>query len=616
MTVQTRALTGGGGGGAGTISEIVAGAGLTGSGLTGPVATLDVGAHADGSITVNANDIQVGVLATDAQHGTRGGGTLHAVATGAVAGFMSAADKTKLDGIEAGATADQTHQDVYDFTGAVQPKITLSAANGPFTLRDAAAPIGDLLVIEDNAGADYAAISATEMDLGFGARRLFRADFGAATGRGGFECWPDTFTITSALSTAPSQLAMFNWTGTQSTSIAGGGGLGNDSFGGFISLTGTFNFLDAGNLFNSGLLFNFGIDFNLSANIGPLYTLVNQPTVRSATAGAKTMSQHNAVRAQTSIGPNTAGTMTVTSIEYYYAFLTVDGSGGAAAVTAINYFAAKSPNLVGGGTVGTLNVIDIVDITGPTTIRGINSLMNSGTFIRHIGTAAVQLGGQLQLGAGATVDVVLSRGAANRLDLASGDSMRIVSGGLQLVDTGGQIVSTVSGEVQVTSTRWGFGIAPAGANWAFAFSATARTITVAGDFANCLNTTGGSHTINAALSTFTQWTINAPGGTIGTGSVVNAANVIIQTAPSVGTNRYGLLITSNPSGGTLNYALRVTNGDARFDARVDINNPIALGGGAAATLGTIGGSGPTAAAQAQWVEIDIGGTPHWIPVWT
>lgn len=76
------------------------GAGLT-STILNPAANevleLDVVANADGSITVNANDIQVGVLATDAQHGTRGGGTLHADATIAVSGFMSGADKTKLD---------------------------------------------------------------------------------------------------------------------------------------------------------------------------------------------------------------------------------------------------------------------------------------------------------------------------------------------------------------------------------------------------------------------------------------------------------------------------------------------------------------------------------------
>ena len=76
--------------------QITAGAGLTKTGNT-----IDAVANADGSIVVNANDIQVGILATDAQHGTRGGGTLHAAATGATAGFMSAADKTKLDGLPA-----------------------------------------------------------------------------------------------------------------------------------------------------------------------------------------------------------------------------------------------------------------------------------------------------------------------------------------------------------------------------------------------------------------------------------------------------------------------------------------------------------------------------------
>lgn len=76
---------------------ITAGTGLTGGGDLSADRTLNVAANADGSIVANANDIQVGVLATDAQHGARGGGTQHAAATTSVAGFMSAADKTKLD---------------------------------------------------------------------------------------------------------------------------------------------------------------------------------------------------------------------------------------------------------------------------------------------------------------------------------------------------------------------------------------------------------------------------------------------------------------------------------------------------------------------------------------
>ena len=81
-----------------TAAAVVAGAGLVRAGTT-----LDVVAHADGSIVVAADSVQVGVLATDAQHGTRGGAALHAIVTPTVAGFSSAADKTKLDGIAPGA---------------------------------------------------------------------------------------------------------------------------------------------------------------------------------------------------------------------------------------------------------------------------------------------------------------------------------------------------------------------------------------------------------------------------------------------------------------------------------------------------------------------------------
>ncbi len=84
--------------------QVIAGAGLTGGGDLTADRTINAVAHADGSIVVNANDIQVGVLAVDGQHGARGGGTQHAVATPSVAGFMSAADKTKLNDIPIVAT--------------------------------------------------------------------------------------------------------------------------------------------------------------------------------------------------------------------------------------------------------------------------------------------------------------------------------------------------------------------------------------------------------------------------------------------------------------------------------------------------------------------------------
>lgn len=79
--------------------QVVAGAGLTKTGNT-----LNVVGNPDGSIIANADDVQVGVLATDAQHGLRGNGGLHQPATTLLDGFMSAADKTKLNGIATGAT--------------------------------------------------------------------------------------------------------------------------------------------------------------------------------------------------------------------------------------------------------------------------------------------------------------------------------------------------------------------------------------------------------------------------------------------------------------------------------------------------------------------------------
>ena len=87
----------------GPTRTLTAGSGLTGGGDLSADRTFNVGANADGSITVNTNDIQVGVLASDTQHGSRGGGSQHSVVTTSVNGFMSSTDKTKLDGVDSGA---------------------------------------------------------------------------------------------------------------------------------------------------------------------------------------------------------------------------------------------------------------------------------------------------------------------------------------------------------------------------------------------------------------------------------------------------------------------------------------------------------------------------------
>lgn len=80
--------------------EAGADATLAGAGLTKAGSTIDVVA-ADGSISVTTNAIAVGVISNE-QHGQRGattfvGAPLHPVASPSLLGFMSAADKTKLD---------------------------------------------------------------------------------------------------------------------------------------------------------------------------------------------------------------------------------------------------------------------------------------------------------------------------------------------------------------------------------------------------------------------------------------------------------------------------------------------------------------------------------------
>ena len=82
----------------------------------------------------SAADLTAGVLPAarfdDTSHGTRSGGTLHAVATGAVAGFMAAADKTKLDAISGTNTGDQTITLTGDVTGSGTGSFAATIAAG------------------------------------------------------------------------------------------------------------------------------------------------------------------------------------------------------------------------------------------------------------------------------------------------------------------------------------------------------------------------------------------------------------------------------------------------------------------------------------------------------
>jgi len=98
--------------------QVISGAGLTGGGDLSTDRTFDVVANADGSIIVNANDIQIGTLANDGQHGDLGGGSLHELAGSTQAGFLSIDGYNKLDGIEDGAQVN-TVNSVFGRIGTV-----------------------------------------------------------------------------------------------------------------------------------------------------------------------------------------------------------------------------------------------------------------------------------------------------------------------------------------------------------------------------------------------------------------------------------------------------------------------------------------------------------------
>ncbi|MCU0829394.1 MAG: DUF2793 domain-containing protein [Tabrizicola sp.] len=88
----------------------------------------------------SATDLSAGTLPAarfnDTAHGSRGGGTLHAVATTSVAGFMSGADKTKLDSVATGATANATD-------AALRDRATHTGSQIASTISDFAEAVDD-----------------------------------------------------------------------------------------------------------------------------------------------------------------------------------------------------------------------------------------------------------------------------------------------------------------------------------------------------------------------------------------------------------------------------------------------------------------------------------------
>lgn len=162
----------------------------------------------------------------------------------------------------------------------------------------------------------------------------------------------------------------------------------------------------------------------------------------------------------------------------------------------------------------------------------------------------------------------------------------------------------------------GFWIGSLGLNFASEsnFTAGATLLTsLIGDAANVLAQRNGvTGQVFRIYNTYSGAGANYERCSLGwAGNVMN----ITMTAAGTGTPR-ALAIGATSANVTLS---TTTSGDIVLNPAGDIRwgkALVALGGGAAPTLGTIGGAGPTAAAQNSWVRaLDSTGAAVWIPAW-
>ena len=104
----------------------------------------------------SASDLSSGTLPAarfdDTAHGNRAGGALHAEATTSVAGFMSTADKTKLDAILGTNTGDQTITLTGAVTGSGTGSFATTLANNTVSFGKLADIATDTLIGRDTAG--------------------------------------------------------------------------------------------------------------------------------------------------------------------------------------------------------------------------------------------------------------------------------------------------------------------------------------------------------------------------------------------------------------------------------------------------------------------------------
>jgi hypothetical protein len=245
-----------------------------------------------------------------------------------------------------------------------------------------------------------------------------------------------------------------DWIALASTVVIDVGPTG--SLGGFVAVSGSIEFRQPGSAFGAGNLFKISgtikNESGANVDIGSQYTFVHVGTYQADGAFAQSNFFHRVCLFQPTWSTINGATMAVVTANTGGLINPTIGAG--VTVTNMRDWEWSAGTFTGTVTNHSHLYFPATNAAAATIFEGIRSLLVASAnhrFIRHVGTAQSDFGGAIGLGSGATIDVVLSRGAANRMDLASGDDFRLVSGSLQFAGTAEQI-SRTAGELLLTAT--------------------------------------------------------------------------------------------------------------------------------------------------------------------
>lgn len=270
------------------------------------------------------------------------------------------------------------------------------------------------------------------------------------------------------------------------------------------------------------------------------------------------------------------------------------------------------------------------------TRSGVNEITASGTFKATtvsvvagdltLTAGVLHLGGATGVIAGGTVSTNFNNNANNATNLT------ITDAGLVSIPRGSLGVGVAAASSQTVHIT-----APAATQTGLALDGT---LTSAGGFAQgfLVNPTfiaGANSDSVYGISIAPTWNAN-------THNTLTAYGIYVQTGavPAGFSTNYGIYVATPTGGSVTNIGVRISGGAPALQvdagglsiigggllvggtAPVVGANQIGLGGpivgtgaGGAATLGQIGGSGPTINAQLNWLPINVAGANRFIPIW-